>query len=63
MNHMQLHVSLTQQNNPFALDGKVVFPLRVWERDDASRDSNCKQVGRKQWSLARGLLKLSLFKV
>lgn len=35
MSHMQTLVSLTQQNPPFALDGKVVFPLGMWERDDA----------------------------
>lgn len=39
------------------------FPLCAWERDDAFCDSNCEQVGGKQGSLPRGLLKLSLFKV
>lgn len=63
MSHMQTLVSLTQQNTPFALDGNVVFPLGMWERDDAFSDSKCEQVGGKQRSLPRGLLKLSLFKL
>lgn len=35
----------------------------MWERDDACSDSNCEQVGGKQRSFPRGLLKLSLFKL
>lgn len=60
---MRTPVSLTQQNTPFAPNGKAVFPLGTWERDDALSDSNCEQVGGKQGSLPRGLLKLSLFKL
>lgn len=63
MSHMQTFVSLTQHNTPFALDGKVVFPLGMWERDDAFSDSNCEQVEGRQRSFPRGLFKLSLFKL